>query len=261
MTDPISFSPFLGWVDITDPNSIPPDARLITAADLLRYENFGKDAAALLISIAGNTADVVHTARTVSTGPGLLGGGDLTADKALSLAGANSAGRWGLIGHMYPASSAGATVPALTSGTLYVMKVTAEDAAVAATRTVRIWQGSASAGLTLAKCAVFDSTGAKLGSDSTDQSSTLNGSGNTARNITVGSFALTKGAVYYVALLVVGTTGPVLAGSSTSGVANAGLSGSSLLWSTNGTGLSSIPASITPSSAAAQPSALWCGLL
>jgi hypothetical protein len=40
MADPISFDPFLGWVDITDPNNIPPDARVIGADDLLRYENF-----------------------------------------------------------------------------------------------------------------------------------------------------------------------------------------------------------------------------
>lgn len=41
MTDPISFDPYLGWVDITDPNNIPADARAITAGDLLRYEQLG----------------------------------------------------------------------------------------------------------------------------------------------------------------------------------------------------------------------------
>jgi secreted trypsin-like serine protease len=45
MADPISFDPFLGWTDITDPNNIPQDAHVIGAADLLRYENLGKDVA------------------------------------------------------------------------------------------------------------------------------------------------------------------------------------------------------------------------
>lgn len=38
MTEPLSFSPFLGWTDVTDPNNIPADAKPINAADLLRYE-------------------------------------------------------------------------------------------------------------------------------------------------------------------------------------------------------------------------------
>jgi hypothetical protein len=45
MADPISFDPYLGWVNITDPNNVPEDARTITAEDLLRYENLGQDVA------------------------------------------------------------------------------------------------------------------------------------------------------------------------------------------------------------------------
>jgi hypothetical protein len=41
MTDPISFDPFLGWVDTTDPDNLPAEVRIIMASDLLRYENFG----------------------------------------------------------------------------------------------------------------------------------------------------------------------------------------------------------------------------
>lgn len=44
MTEPISFDAYLGWVDITDPNNIPQDARVISANDLLRYEKFGLEA-------------------------------------------------------------------------------------------------------------------------------------------------------------------------------------------------------------------------
>lgn len=57
MADPISFDPFLGWVDSTDPNNIPQDARVIGANDLLRYENFGKDAAAAINEIAAAASD------------------------------------------------------------------------------------------------------------------------------------------------------------------------------------------------------------
>lgn len=46
MTDPISFDAYTGWVDVTDPNNLPPDLRIIGAADLLRYENLGQDIAA-----------------------------------------------------------------------------------------------------------------------------------------------------------------------------------------------------------------------
>lgn len=41
MSNPISYSPFLGWVDATDPDNLPVDVRIIGASDLMRYENFG----------------------------------------------------------------------------------------------------------------------------------------------------------------------------------------------------------------------------
>lgn len=53
MATPITFDPFLGWVDITDPDNIPEDARLVGASDLLRYESFCRDAAAELSRSAG----------------------------------------------------------------------------------------------------------------------------------------------------------------------------------------------------------------
>lgn len=39
MATPLSFTPVLDWVDYTDPTNIPTSIRVITAADLLRYEN------------------------------------------------------------------------------------------------------------------------------------------------------------------------------------------------------------------------------
>ena len=78
MTTPISFSPYLGWVDTTDPANIPANVRIIGAADLLRYEIFGQDATArindlitgdaanptIFAPIAGSTA---YAAKSVET--------------------------------------------------------------------------------------------------------------------------------------------------------------------------------------------------
>lgn len=43
MPGPLNFDAFLGWVNVTDPNNIPPDARVLSADDLLRYEKLGVD--------------------------------------------------------------------------------------------------------------------------------------------------------------------------------------------------------------------------
>lgn len=172
----------------------------------------------------------------------------------------DSASRYGLLAQTFAAHMAGSTSTALASGTLYLMAVTAEADAAAAARSVRLYQAAAAASATLVKAAVFDSNGNQLGV-SADQSSTFNTAGPTTRTVSVGSFALTKGATYYVAVLVVATTGPTLARSSSSGAINAGLAGAALLWATGGTALTDMPATITPSTNAAQPLALWVGLL
>jgi hypothetical protein len=46
MPGPFNFDAYLGWVNITDPNNIPEDARTIGADDLLRYERLGLDTTA-----------------------------------------------------------------------------------------------------------------------------------------------------------------------------------------------------------------------
>jgi lysophospholipase L1-like esterase len=43
MPGPFNFDAYLGWVNITDPNNIPNDARVIGADDMLRFENLGLD--------------------------------------------------------------------------------------------------------------------------------------------------------------------------------------------------------------------------
>lgn len=57
MPDLISFDPYLGWVDIEDVDNIPEDARLIAAADLMRFENFGKDGAAAINALGEVATD------------------------------------------------------------------------------------------------------------------------------------------------------------------------------------------------------------
>lgn len=46
MAEPVNFDAYTGWVDTTDPNNLPPNAKVITAADLMRYEQLGLDVAA-----------------------------------------------------------------------------------------------------------------------------------------------------------------------------------------------------------------------
>ena len=67
MTDPISYDPYLSWVDTTDPDNLPADAKLITAADLLRYENFGVSATAAVNSLITDLATTNSTVATQAT--------------------------------------------------------------------------------------------------------------------------------------------------------------------------------------------------
>lgn len=46
MADPIHFDPVTRWVNVNDPDNVPPEAKVLTAEDLLRYEKLGQDVAA-----------------------------------------------------------------------------------------------------------------------------------------------------------------------------------------------------------------------
>lgn len=46
MSEPVQFQPFTGWVDVPDSDNLPPDVKIISAQDLLRYEKLGMDVAA-----------------------------------------------------------------------------------------------------------------------------------------------------------------------------------------------------------------------
>lgn len=41
----IVFNPYLGWTNASDPANIPAETKVITAEDLMRYENLGVDVA------------------------------------------------------------------------------------------------------------------------------------------------------------------------------------------------------------------------
>lgn len=44
MAVPLTFNAALNWTDATDPNNLPVGIRILTASDLMRYENFGLQA-------------------------------------------------------------------------------------------------------------------------------------------------------------------------------------------------------------------------
>jgi hypothetical protein len=58
MAEGISFDPYLGWVDVVDPNNVPPDVRTIGAADLLRYEKLGRDTVTKFTEVEQALADL-----------------------------------------------------------------------------------------------------------------------------------------------------------------------------------------------------------
>ena len=94
-----------------------------------------------------------------------------------------------------------------------------------------------------------------------DLSTTLTGT-----NAQTASFAATytesAGNTYYVGLLVNGTTAPTLRSVAVGSASNFNLNGASLRWSTNGTGISKAPNTITPSSnSTTNLVTWWVGLL
>lgn len=63
---PVSFTPYLGWTDVTDVNNIPNGFRLITAADLLRYETYA-EASKTLINALETSVNALKAPLTVLT--------------------------------------------------------------------------------------------------------------------------------------------------------------------------------------------------
>lgn len=165
--------------------------------------------------------------------------------------------RRGLLAHTGPEDFYASTSTNLVDGTVYLMKVVAEDSAGVSPRFVRVFQEGAASGVVSWTAAVFSSDGVRLGVVSPSDS----GASQTHRDFAVGSFAVEQGREYYIALLFKGASGPSLARSSASVRVRAGLSGRQLLWATAGAGLADMPSSFNPSTVGPADIGLWAGLL
>jgi hypothetical protein len=142
----------------------------------------------------------------------------------------------------------GGTGTAPTSGTVYVMKVSAQSGGSVSNIVLTI---TSSAGVSLTAgqnfAALYDSTGARVGVTA-DQSSAWTSNGLKTMALVGGPFTLRAGSDYYVALLSNGTTTASFMRSGTNLTApNANQANALQRFSTNGTG-TSLPSSLTLSS-------------
>jgi hypothetical protein len=148
----------------------------------------------------------------------------------------------------------------LTSGTLYLVKITAQTAGPVTNIVLNL--GTVGATLTSGQnlVALFDSAGNRL-AVSADQT-TAWGSGTGIKSAAISSTALTAGADYWVAILSVGTTPAAFSrGPGSVAPANGGLATTVLKYAINGTGLTAIPSTITPSSNTGSNAAtIWAAL-
>ena len=108
----------------------------------------------------------------------------------------------------------------ITAGTLYVMK--AKAASVAPIASILATFAAAASGATLAKVAVFDSAGIRLGV-SADQSTAFNAGGTVTAALTAATRALVLGEDLYLAILSVGGTGPTMRTATAAPALNIGL--------------------------------------
>jgi hypothetical protein len=142
----------------------------------------------------------------------------------------------------------GGTGTAPTSGTIYVMKVSAQSGGSVSNIVLTI---TSSAGVSLTAgqnfAALYDSTGARVGVTA-DQSGTWTSNGLKTMAFTGGPFTIRAGSDYYVALLSNGATTASFMRSGTNLTApNANQANALQRFSTNGTG-TSLPSNLTLSS-------------
>lgn len=134
----------------------------------------------------------------------------------------------------------------MTSGTLYLTRVNIREAC---TITSLVWsQNNSASGITAGQnfIGLYSSAGTLLGQAALD--SPMASSGAHALAMSGGPVAVAAGYVW-VAMLVNATTTPSLfRGLSTAGNSNIGLTAAQSRWAVNGTGLTALPSSITPSS-------------
>ena len=164
----------------------------------------------------------------------------------------------GLAGWAYDPAHAVATI-VLTGGTLYLAKV-AVPAAVTVTKIywhVGVVGVSATAGQN--HVGLYNTSGTRLATTGVDSDVTSTG----LKTTTISGTALTAGQTVWVGVLFNAVTPPALACTSllvgAAGLVNAGLAASAYRFATNGTGLTSLPSSVTPSSASAG-APLWAAV-
>jgi hypothetical protein len=196
-----------------------------------------------------STATFAQTANNLSD---LASGATAITNLGLK-AGLTTPADHGLIAWAFdPANTSGSFTN--TAGTLYLTKMWVPTGTITNAWVVTQTGGAS----TSAYVALFDSGGTQR-AITADAHTTLNATGNAAIPFT-GTYSATAG-YFYVGVLSVGGTINVARGSSVAGVPhNVGLSATNYRFAINGTGLSSMPSSVTLSSNTNSASAIWAGL-
>lgn len=210
--------------------------------------------------------DIKYAAGAIAVGKTVNITGGLTASSAATLAAGTTIGGLtmadpnmflpadhGFVAWSYDPSFA-STTGALTAGTLYLSAVRLRRAQTI----TKVWwaQTTAASSVTSGQnyAALISSAGTVLSSVGID--SAITGSNNPI-SATLGAAQTNAPAgVYWVAILTNATTPPTLVRTNgvLTGLNNAGLTGATLRYAVNGTGLTALPGSITPSSNSVGPS-------
>lgn len=164
----------------------------------------------------------------------------------------------GFLASTYDPAAATATFT-MASGTVYLFRVNVR-AALTCTNVISII-GTAGSGLTSGQnfAGLYTSTGTRVGITA-DQTTPWATAGLQTMTLAGGPFALSAG-FYWMAMLAVGTTPPVvLSATSTFRASNAGTAVSVARYAINGTGATALPASITPASNSLLSPAVWAAI-
>lgn len=166
----------------------------------------------------------------------------------------------GFIAWNFDPCSATGTNQALTSGSIYLARITPQVAATISSIGLAVVVAGTSLTSSQNLAAIYDSSGNRVALTS-DQTTAWGTTGFKTCSLT-SSVSLTAGADYYVAVLSVGSTPITLArGPASLFAPNAGLSAASLRFALNGTSQTSLPTTRTLSSnTATNAIGFWCAL-
>lgn len=147
-----------------------------------------------------------------------------------------------------PANANTNTGTTMASGTLYGVRFKIGETGVLSALGMQVATQAVSP--TSFFAAVYDADGALLCSSASTTAS-VTGTGYKETSFSAASRGMAVGELVHGCILFVGTTGPVLIGNNTSGMYAFGLTAAPYRFATYGTGLSAVPASITPASGSA----------